>query len=324
MSRSRTGFCRRASCLRTLLIYYGYPSLINQAKSLSAAASQFARYNDVILGDGLEATTHPDHSNTVAILANPAMAHTVVYGYIDLGVTTQDLSIAQIEARVDEWKATGAKGIFFDDFGYDFDTTRARQNAAVNYAHSKGLTVAVNAFVPADAFGTAIDPQHNPTGAPSRLYSSDAYLYESYQVVQGNFDSEGNWQTKVSALNGYRAKIGFHVFTVTTNSQADAYNQNRFFYSWYSALLYGYTAVGWGEYLFSADDNITPFRARPSINPGTSFTGPVTKHTDVFTRQTNLGQVLVNASTHAFGFTPAGATMSEGHQSAEPLHRSTL
>jgi hypothetical protein len=53
-----------------LLIYYGYPSLIIQAKSLGAAAGQFAKYNDVILGDGLEATSHPDHKGR----ALPALA----------------------------------------------------------------------------------------------------------------------------------------------------------------------------------------------------------------------------------------------------------
>ena len=51
---------------------------------------------------------------------------TTAFGYIDLGVTTQDLPLTEVYARIDEWKATGAQGIFLDDFGYDYGTTRDR------------------------------------------------------------------------------------------------------------------------------------------------------------------------------------------------------
>jgi hypothetical protein len=293
---------------KNLLIYYGYPSLINGSTAIAGAAAQLGRYDDVVLGDRLELTSHPDHQNTVAILANAQMAHTTVFGYIDLGVTTQDLSLATIKARIDDWQATGAKGIFLDDFGYDFGTTRARQNAAVDYAHSKGLPVVANAFVPADAFGNQVDPVHNPSGTATNLGASDFYLYESFQISSGAYVNESAWQTKATALQGYQAQIGFQVFAVTTNKSMDGYSQNKFFYSWYSALLYGYAAVGWGEYQFAADDNHAPFRARPAINPGTAYTGAVMNANPVFTRDTDLGQILVNTATHAFSFTSGGAS----------------
>src|SRR5580693_8524112 len=57
-----------------LLIYYGYPSLINGANgNLTKAASTLGSYNDVVLGDTLELSSHPDHANTTKILAGSAM-----------------------------------------------------------------------------------------------------------------------------------------------------------------------------------------------------------------------------------------------------------
>ena len=112
-----------------LLIYYGYPSLVNGANgNLTKAASTLGSYNDVVLGDTLELSSHPDHSNTTKILASSAMANTKVFGYVDLGVTTQNLSIKTMETDISDWKTTGATGIFLDDFGYDYNSTRAAEH----------------------------------------------------------------------------------------------------------------------------------------------------------------------------------------------------
>jgi hypothetical protein len=286
---------------KSLLIYYGYPSLINHASSLSAAATLGA-YNYVVLGDGLEDPSHPDHQNTAAILADPHMAHTTAFGYIDLGVTTQNLTLSEIETRVDEWQATGVQGIFLDDFGYDFGTTRDRQNAAVDYVHSKGLPVTANAFVPADAFDNVADPVHNPAGTPTHLGASDYYLYESFQIQTGKYVTESTWQAKAAALQGYEATLGFKVLAITTNSAANTYSQSKFFYAWYSALLYGYEAVGWGEYAFSSSSSQAPYRTRPATNPGTVYLGGVVNASPLYTRDTDAGQVQVNAATHAGAF----------------------
>jgi len=288
----------------SLLTYYGYPSLINGAQgNLSQAAATLGSYGDVILGDTLELSTHPDHSNTVKILANPALAHTTVFGYIDLGVSTQDLSIGQIESRIDQWKQTGAKGIFLDDFGYDFNTTRARQNTVVQYAHSDGLVVVANAWVPADAFGAKIDPVHNPSGTKTALNAGDFYMYESYQVSVGSYVSAADWQTKAKALATYQAAIGFHVLATTTNNAANVFNQSEFNYAWYSALLAGYSAVGWGEYDFASVTCQAPLRTPPAVNPGTRFTSGMVETGAVFAHNTNLGQVQVNTTTHIGSFT---------------------
>ena len=119
----------------------------------------------------------------------------------------------------------------------------------MTYAHNDGLLVAVNAANPADAFGSTVDPNYNPVGESTILNKNDYYLYESYQVSVGQYVSEAAWQAKANEVSLFQGmNMGFNVWAVTTNDSSNVYDQNQFDYAWYSALLYGYNAVGWGEY----------------------------------------------------------------------------
>ncbi len=288
----------------TLLIYYGWPSSINSTFTVPLAAAEFGQYDYVVLGAGLESGSHPDHTNTVNILADPAMANTTVFGYIDLGVTTNNYTIPEIESRVDQWITTGVDGIFFDDFGYDFGTSRTRQNAAVVYVHGKGMPVIANAFNPDDAFSNDVDATYNSGGTSTFLNSSDFYLFESHQIRIGVFESEATWQDKANLLATHQQAIGyggFGIMSITTNDAANTFNQDKFFYAWHSALLYGHTATGWGEYLFSSSSAQAPFRSRPATDCGTVFSSAVVDSSPIFSRITDQKNVFVNTSTHAYG-----------------------
>ena len=303
-----------------LLIYYGYPNAINKADQNTAdpigtAAAEFAKYSYVVLGGGIEETPplyplHGAHNTTVEIIKHKnSLIGTMYIGYIDLGVTTKNYSMAEIKNRVDLWKATGVRGIFFDDFGYDFNVTRERQNEAVSYVHSQGMKVIVNAWFPDDVFGSNINPAYNPTGAAPVINSHDYYLHESYQIKQGAYDTEENWQSKTAALKNYQKTYGFYILAITTNNVSNSYDEAKFFYAWYSALIYGYTAVGWGEYQFScmmpAKDS-APFRARPQVSfgLGPGFIGDVIKTGTRFVRETETGFYYVDTATHEYGYNP--------------------
>lgn len=290
-----------------LLIFYGWPSCINQTNTIAGAAREFGKYKYIVLGDMLEKFTHPDHQNTVNIISHLYMEDTVVFGYIDLGVINggQNLSMEEIRLRIDEWKETGADGIFFDDFGYDFGTSRERQNQAVQYSHHKEMMVVANAFKPEDAFDDRIDPNHNPLGASTLLDSRDYYLYESHQIRLCEFASEENWQKKAQKINIFKDEFGFKVFSITTsNPNESCFDEDKFFYSWYSALIYGHEATGWGEKEFGAIDCISPYQARPNISPGTYYTSDIIDESPVYRRITNLGEILINTATHEYDFFP--------------------
>lgn len=296
-----------------LLIYYSWPSVINGSNgNVELAAAEFARYDVLVLGDLLEKTSHPDHANTVAILAHPALAETQVYGYIDLGVSPgQALPIEEIELRLDEWQATGADGVLFDEFGYDYGVTRGRQNAAVDAAHARGVSVIANAWIPGDAFDPAVHPTMNPDGAPPHLGTGDTFLFESFQIQEGTYVPESAWIDKATSLEGFRSILGFSILGVTTSLPADTYDSAKFEYVWYSALLYGYRGVGWGEYLFASDDALAPYHDPPSDDPGAAWMGDVYHRAPEHRRWSDAGEVWVNAGSHAGGFLPGTVDVSE-------------
>lgn len=89
-----------------LCIYYGFPSLVRHTgqdapSSVQEAVNCLLSYDVVILGAGLEETTHPDHANTVQIVQALTQAGVVVFGYTD---TQSTMSLAAIDSSLDNWK----------------------------------------------------------------------------------------------------------------------------------------------------------------------------------------------------------------------------
>lgn len=307
----------------SLLVYYGFPSLINGAAGdLDAAAAELALHDFVVLGAGLERPAaeggSDDHEETVAIVGKPALAGTVVFGYVPLGVLTGNLSQGEIESRIDAWmQDVGVDGIFLDEFGYDFCVSRARQNAAVDYVKASypGAPVVANAFQPDDALGDAAEPAvpnpscgaftANPDRTPSHLDASDYFLMESHQIILGAYDAEADWQARAEALRAYQESPGIGVLSVTTSAEDDVFDQAKFDYAWLSAALYGHAATGWGEFAFGAIPSAAPFRTPPAVDPGAERIGPIWAEDSVYRVRTDTGVLSVDAQAHTGQFQEA-------------------
>ncbi|MDZ4700371.1 MAG: T9SS type A sorting domain-containing protein [Rhodothermales bacterium] len=292
-----------------LLVYYAWPSVINGATTIGQAAAALGQYDYVILGDGLQIDTHPDYANTVAIIAHPEMANTRVFGYVDLGVTTQNLTATEYKLRMLWWSDIGADGIFLDDFGYDFGVTRDRQNDAVGFAHALPLTVIVNAWDPDHAFARTADATYNPRETRAALQAGDFYFSESFMVQEGAFVDGAFWREKADKIDLYRQSFGIEVLSVTTPGAA--YDEARFHYAWHAALIDGHTATGWGEPSFASADALVPYRARPAVEPGVAFLSEAVVALPEVVRETEIGTVRVNTADHTFGFTPREDTAIE-------------
>ncbi|AUL78466.3 hypothetical protein QJ856_gp0351 [Tupanvirus deep ocean] len=277
---------------KKLAIYYGYPSSVNATYTVSGAAAVFSAYDMVVFGEGLENETHPDHINTINIIADPTMANTEVYGYID---ATIDLSI--IQDRIDKWYAMGVKGIFCDRFGYDFGVTREKQRQIVWSIHEKAnnrLKAFVNAFNPDDAFSPNIDATYNPDGLPTRLNNRDWYLAESFAVIDGAYDDNDldangikDWQDKALKMSNYRSIYKTKMAAVATQGNLP-FDQNKADYSYFAAVLNKFDAWAWGEENYSSLSAQLPFRERKSLI-GTQFSSQVLINNDVYQRRTNVG-----------------------------------
>lgn len=214
-----------------LLIYYGYPSLMqvngNPIKKIDGVAQALSEYDVIVLGAGLEEPTHPDHTNVVRIISkvhalNPS---TLIFGYIDLGVSTTNLTEPQMKSLVDLWKLSGANGIFWDDAGYDYNVTRSRQNNMILYARSKGMPSFMNAWNLAEIFSPAVIPTYNPTGTPSVLGANDWFLLESLpfnnEAANGPWPTNSGWFDRANMINRiitaqtYRAQFGTKIGAVS-------------------------------------------------------------------------------------------------------------
>jgi len=217
--------------MQHLLIYYGWPSLINGAQDLTQAVREFDRYDTVILGAGLEQDEHPDHWRTVGILSR---TRADTFGYVDLGVTTSNLGMVEVEHRVDRWRHSGADGVFFDDCGRDYQVDAGRLSRAVWYVHHWGMPVGVNAWDAADVAG--------------ELSPGDFYLAEAWQPP---FGKRGRRIRKLQALHGFR----------TFGVNAASYNRRTYRRCLRAAERFGFDGFGWAEPGYHVDSR-APWRGR--------------------------------------------------------------
>jgi hypothetical protein len=268
---------------KKLAIYYSFPSLVNGAAgNITAAVNTFKNYDMVVFGEGLEKNSHPDHSETVSIIADPNMANTEVYGYIDGTRALNDF-----KTRVDQWKTTGAKGILVDRFGYDFGVSRLTQNTYINYIHSKNMNAFIDVWNPDDVFSPAIDLSYNPTGLACVVNSNDIYMAESFQIINGIYQDPTFWKTKSEKMINYRNTFGTKMACTTTYNNT-AFSQSKMDYAYYSCILYNFDAFCWGEFNYSASNNSLPFRTR-KVFYGNKFVNNIIEYPAKFNRNTNIG-----------------------------------
>ncbi|MCD6047255.1 MAG: Por secretion system C-terminal sorting protein [Gammaproteobacteria bacterium] len=311
---------------KKLLVYYGWPSVINGcAGNTTCASDVFSQYDVVILGDTLEFHTHGDYENARTIIANTP--NTKFYGYISLANPaivsgSSHTGLDALDDDVDDWRTVGVAGIFLDEFGYDYQVdgganyvSRERQNAAVDYIHSKNLPVIANAWIPSDVFDTLPGAHdNNPSGIAASIGDvnslKDHYFWESYQYTSSpqGYVAANTWRAKANSLHQYLNQAAFSnvgLFAVTTSNNDDQATQ-ALNYAWYSAFLDQIEAVGWGEPDFAASSATVTIFTWPSIsNPGSSFT-TTTKvspfNAAVYNANTNTGAALVNTTQHTGNF----------------------
>lgn len=234
-----TGAATRSSTgIRSLLIFYAPPNIMNGRFSDDYAAGVVSRYDDAIFGADLQNSGNAYHASTVSIIQKVAALSpdTVIWGYIDAGVTSSNYSLATLQSQIDQWIAIGVKGIFCDLISYDYGVTRARQNSIITYIHGKGVGAMLNSFTASQVFGSAVDATYNPSGTATVADSRDALLMESWIC---NSDAYGSpyystfydIKTRADDAVAYRTSLGVRVFATNiyslnnhTNTQIRDYN----------------------------------------------------------------------------------------------------
>lgn len=227
---------------RQFALYYGWPSVVGGANGdVERAAATFARFAVVVFGDGLEHPDHPDFPRTAAVLRRlREIGTTRIFGYVDLGVTTQNLALATVLGYAEAWQRLGAAGILLDDAGADFGVDASRRDAAVDGIHRLGLHVILNAHDPEDAFRGRV-----------KLRPGDGYLFESFQVSDGRVVPAQTALAKADKVLQLALQSGADVYAVATGPADDPGFTAKLAYAWWSSLLYGfryfqYTTIDYG------------------------------------------------------------------------------
>ena len=212
-------------------LYYGWPSAVTSPSgAVDGAVEVFAQFAVVVLGDGLQHEAHPDHAATAAILQRlRETASTRVFGYVDLGMTTQNLPATTVLSYAQAWRGLGVAGVFLDDAGADFGVDLARRREVVAELHRVGLRVILNAHMPGDALAEAI-----------RLRPGDGYLFESFLVSDGRVESTRDQLSKADETLRLAAGTGVDIYAVATSPEDDPMLAAKRAYAWWMCAMYGF------------------------------------------------------------------------------------
>lgn len=283
---------------RYLCVYYGYPSLINNAKGdLKIATAEFAKFDLIVLGDGLQKTTHPDHANTKTIIVNLNAQKRIIMGYVDLGISTNNYSEVTLRQQIDDWKRLGATGIFFDNAGYDYKVTRSRQNVVIQHCRQQNLQLCMNAWIPDDVLAEN-----------SFMTEGDYYLAESFLVGNNQYFDLTAWKKKADACAFYAQQKGIKILCLATggdNLAADFNNSAQFSMAWVGTAMYKFDYFQMTNILYSANNNTVYFYPNLSANYGTIFKDAIPQkdaETHYFrTTDTHTLHIYGNGSTQGYG-----------------------
>lgn len=206
-----------------LLIYYGTPEGVNDLWDPIKAARIFTQYDYVVFGDGLEFPDETHHNSTVEVIKvmldlKPEIK---IFGYVDLGVTTDNLTLVEIKKRISQWQATGANGIFLDDAGFDYKVSRSRMNEAIRFVHKLDMPAFINAWHPAEVMDSTPHPVYNPKGEKTLINSQDYYLLEDFLQPTDITNSKqpsvftSSFAKKMDQLLLYRKALGVKLLSIS-------------------------------------------------------------------------------------------------------------
>ena len=272
-------------------LYYGWPSAVNGALgAVDSIVEIFARLPVVVLGDGLQQEAHPDHTATAAILQRLRETQTTrVFGYVDLGIRTQNLPVATVLSYAQAWRGLGVVGIFLDDAGEDFGVDLTRRREVVAELHRVGLRVILNAHRPADALSEAVG-----------LRPGDGYLFESFLISDGRVESTRDQLSKADETLRLASGTGVEIYAVATGPDEDSLLTTKRDYAWWMCALYGfkyfqYTTIDYG----AQTARLAPWEPeRPNL--GSRYLDETVEHVwepGIHRRRTDQGEIRVSSAS---------------------------
>ena len=306
---------------KNMLTYYGWLSCLNSSVNgwdNEKVAQDMARYNLIVLGDGLANSGHEDYANSVEIISrvmelNPSV---LIFGYVSV-----NQSLANFEAKVDDWESLNVHGILMDEAGYDFGTvytnSRTAFNAKVDYVHSQehANLCFVNAWNMDNIIGIEEDASYpnstwNPSEVASNLNSYDWYLLESFPINTeaytasnpDGYEPKAQWYSRGEKAKNHKQSFGINLAAAGTINDGNSDEQKLFDFLYTSACMFALDAVGSSDAEYGSGSAKTAFLDRPDVsNMGDildvePFVNVDENDSDVYMRYTDYGNFKLDFS----------------------------
>lgn len=290
-----------AKPINQLCIFYGWSTYINNSGGIiNKAVQQYENCKVVILGDGMEHSSHEDHENTKTMIPILTSKGIEVYGYITIGVSTVNLDEKTWKQYIDEWKSMGVTGVFLDEAGYDYGVTRERQNMVSDYIHDSGMEVFMNAWNIDDALA---DKDEKGNDNPSHMKSNDWFLLEDWRIGQGNSEKLIDMVNRGQKAIDYKKQKGIRIATVTTKSGPKNTDSTLANYqiAWWAATSYGFDAFQWTDPVYSSNNSKIIFYPILNNDYGTTFTSESPKLVNgKYERYTDKGTITFDNTSASF------------------------
>lgn len=260
--------------MKNLLIYYGWLNSFNSAQNQwnnEKVAQEMAKYDLIVLGDGIQNPSHGDWSNTQVIVPrimelNP---NAIIFGYVTINQT-----LANFKTKVDQWNDLEAGGIFLDEAGYDYGKKRAEFNERVFHVKSQQYANVcfANAWNIDHVLGTENDASYpnstyNPDGYESLLDENDWYLLESFAVntasYQGDYASKADWKARGDKAVDKRVEYGVQMAGSNVIDDSDQNAQSMYDFCHRAAQAFALDANGSSDTSYGSSSAKTKFWTRP-------------------------------------------------------------
>lgn len=303
-----------------LLIYYGWINSFNSGVNgwnNENVAQDMAKYDLIVLGDGVQSSSHGDYSNTTTIISrikalNP---NAKIFGYV-----TINQSLANFQSKVDEWNTLQVHGIFGDEAGYDYGTTttnsRAACNTKIDYVHGKthSKLCFVNSWNMDHIIGTTNDVSYpnttwNANLVASKLTYNDYYLLESFAVntlaYTGDYETKSAWASRGSKAQTHRNTYGINIVASCIIQDGDVNSSILMNFAFTSAMIFSMDAFGSSDIYYGANSAKCAYLTRPDVTGLQEVYALSTSvqvdigDADVYHRYVRFGKLTVDFSSGA-------------------------
>lgn len=286
--------------MKNLLIYYGYPNSFNSAVNSwnnEKVAQDMAKYNLIVLGNGLDNPSHADYSNACTIInrLKEIKPNILIFGYV-----TADQDYSDFKLKTGRWNDMGIHGIFLDEAGYDYGKTRVELNERLNFVHSQESAniCFVNAWKQDHILGLENDASYpnatyNPDLVESLIGEDDWILMESFPVNTLSYTGSDSIQpkadcfTRVDNLLRLKEDFDFKVACSNVINDDNANGQLLHDFGFMTALMVESDAFGTSSIYYGASTAQVKFWEPVDV----IFTEPIDEENAVIENDNNDNDV---------------------------------